>query len=122
MERQSEQFDQQLDFQLKFVGKSIQRVDAQPKVSGKITYARDLVIPFMLYGKVKRSPYPHARILSIDYSKAMEIPGVAAVVTGRDFPSLGTEEVLYAGQSVVAVAAETKLLAEKALDVIDVEY
>jgi CO/xanthine dehydrogenase Mo-binding subunit len=132
METRAEQLDQQqlLDSQLKFVGKSIQRVDSQPKVSGKISYARDMVIPFMLHGKVKRSPYPHARILSINYAKALEISGVAAVVTGRDFPSIGTEEspamatdeVLYAGQSVVAVAAETKILAQKALDEIEVEY
>ena len=130
MEKQSEQFEQQVDFQLKLVGKSVQRIDATPKVSGRVTYTRDMTIPYMLYGKVKRSPYAHAKIVSIDYSKAVKIPGVAAVVTGRDFPSLGTEETpamatyeaLYAGQAVVAVAAESKILAEQALNAIDVEY
>ncbi|MGI0090607.1 MAG: xanthine dehydrogenase family protein molybdopterin-binding subunit, partial [Nitrososphaerales archaeon] len=112
------------------VGKSIQRLDATPKVTGKIVYSRDMSIPFMLYGKVKRSPYPHAKLVSIDYSRAMTMPGIAAVITGRDFPSLGTEETpamatdeaLYAGQAVVAVAAESKPVAEKALNEIDVEY
>ena len=132
MEKQFEQFEQQqqVDFELKLVGQSVQRIDANPKVSGKVTYARDMNLPFMLHGKVKRSPYAHARIASIDYSKALKMPGVAAVVTGRDFPSLGTEETpamatdeaLYAGQAVVAVAAESKLLAEQALDAIEVEY
>ncbi|MHB8565846.1 MAG: xanthine dehydrogenase family protein molybdopterin-binding subunit [Nitrososphaerales archaeon] len=130
MEKQSEQYEQEVDFELGLVGKSVQRVDASPKVSGRITYTRDMVIPFMLHAKVKRSPYAHAKILSIDYSKAMKIPGVAAVVTGRDFPPLGTEETpamatdeaLYAGQAVVAVAAESKLLAEQALNAIDVDY
>lgn len=130
MESQSEHYEQELDFKLRLVGQSVQRIDAIPKVSGRIIYTRDMVIPFMLHGKVKRSPYAHARIVSIDYSKAMKIPGVAAVVTGRDFPSLGSEETpamatevaLYAGQAVVAVAAETKLLAEQALNAIEVDY
>jgi CO/xanthine dehydrogenase Mo-binding subunit len=130
MARQSEQSEQQLDFELKLVGKSVQRIDAAPKVSGKVIYSRDMFLPFMLHGKVKRSPYPHARILSVDYRKAMKIPGVRAVVTGRDFPPLSTEEtpaiatdeVMYAGQAVVAVAAETKFLAETALSEIEIEY
>lgn len=130
MEKQSEKLEQEFDFQLRQVGTSVQRIDAQPKVTGKVVYARDMVIPFMLHAKVKRSPYAHARILSIDYSKAMEISGVIAVATGRDFPSLGTvetpamarDEILYPGQAVVAVAAENKVIAEEALNAIDVEY
>ena len=67
------------------VGKSIPRVDAIEKVTGKAIYVGDFVLPGMLHGKVVRSSYPHAKILNINTSKAEKLPGVKAVVTGRDF-------------------------------------
>jgi CO/xanthine dehydrogenase Mo-binding subunit len=84
----------------------------------------------MLYAKIKRSPYAHARIQKIDASKAIEAPGVRAVINGKDFPELQTEdtpalargEVLYSNQAVVAVAAKTRLLAERAIGLVEVDY
>jgi CO/xanthine dehydrogenase Mo-binding subunit len=118
-----------LEVEKTLVGRSVQRLDSLPKVTGRVIYTRDMTLPFMLYGKIKRSPLAHARIVSIDYSRALKISGVKAIVTGNDFPQLGTEEtpaiardsVLYAGQAVAAVAAETRVIAEEALESIDVE-
>ena len=88
----------------------------------------------MLWGKVLRSPFPHARIVSIDTSKARALPGVHAVITGqdipdrrvgrrlRDFPVLARDRVVFVGEKVAAVAAETLDIAEEALLLIDVEY
>jgi CO/xanthine dehydrogenase Mo-binding subunit len=97
-------------------------------------YAADLMLPGMLWGKVLRSPYAHAKILSIDTAKASQVPGVHAVVTGqdlpdrrvgrllRDIPVLARDRVLFMGEKVAAVAAETLEVAEEALNLIDVEY
>jgi CO/xanthine dehydrogenase Mo-binding subunit len=97
-------------------------------------YAADLMLPGMLWGKVLRSPYAHAKILSIDTAKASQVPGVHAVLTGqdlpdrrvgrllRDIPVLARDRVLFMGEKVAAVAAETLEVAEEALNLIDVEY
>ena len=66
------------------IGKRVPKVDAVPKATGGAQYAGDLVMPGMLWGKVLHSPVPHARILNIDYSRALKLPGVRAVVTGKD--------------------------------------
>src|SRR5438046_5945462 len=71
---------------LSFVGKSITRVDAEEKVTGSAIYGYDLVLPDMLYGKVLFSTRPHAIIKRIDTEKARRLPGVHAVVTGKDAP------------------------------------
>src|SRR5213592_3052675 len=73
---------------LKYVGQSVPRVDGIEKVTGKAKFLGDLVIPGMLHGKIFRSPYPHARILSVDASKAEALPGVAAVLTAAEAISL----------------------------------
>ena len=67
------------------LGKPIPRVDARLKVTGEAKYAADIEVADMLWGAIKRSPYPHARILNIDTSKAERLPGVKAVITGKDF-------------------------------------
>ena len=66
------------------IGKSIPRIDAKSKVTGEALFTADLRLPRMLTGKVLRSPFPHAKILNIDTSKAAALPGVHAVVTGND--------------------------------------
>jgi CO/xanthine dehydrogenase Mo-binding subunit len=111
------------------------RVDAPGKVSGTTRYANDLVRPGMLWGKVLRSPLPHARIVSIDTSDAARLPGVHAVLTGqdippevrvgrnmRDMPVLARDKVRFVGEKVVAVAAESEDIAEQALKLVQVEY
>ncbi len=118
---------------LEFVGTSSVRVDARDKVMGKATYIDDLRLPGMLYGKVLRSRYAHARILSIDASQAEKLLGVKAVVTGRDLdflhgeslmdePFLARDKVRYTGEGVAAVAAVDVATAENALELIQVEY
>jgi 4-hydroxybenzoyl-CoA reductase subunit alpha len=109
-------------------------------VTGRATYTFDVKLPNMLYGKILRSPHPHAKILKIDYSKALELPGVVGVVTGKEdtlgvkqgiwrrYQDLCDEQVLpldkvrYIGEPVAAVAAITEEIAEKALDYIEVDY
>ena len=117
----------------------VHNIDGIAKVTGRATYTFDVKLPGMLYGKILRSPYPHAKIVNIDFSKAMEIPGVMAVVTGKDtlgvkqgiwrrYKDLCDEAILpvdkvrYIGEPVAAVAAVTEEIAEKALDYIEVEY
>ena len=116
------------------VGKSVTRLDALEKVTGEAQYCTDIKIPGMLYGKVLRSPYPHARIIRINTSKAETLPGVRAVVTGKDSPEkryggyLKDQHVLcknvvrHVGDAVAAVAADTLDIAEKAIELIDVKY
>ncbi len=118
--------------ELKYVGHSIPRVDGIEKVTGKAKYTGDLVIPGMIYGKILRSPYPHARILSIDASKAEAHPGVVAVLTAADVsdidpyysgrPVIAMQKVRYVGEPVAAVAAVDAESAEEALSLIEVAY
>lgn len=113
-----------------YVGTSVSRLDSAMKLTGKTKYTKDLKIPGMLYAKIKRCPYPHARIKAIDTSGLSDISGIRAVITGKDFPPvlgedcppLAIDEVLYAEQGVVAVAADSQILAEQAVAVIDVDY
>lgn len=118
------------------IGKRLPRVDGIPKATGEAKYAADLSLPGMLWGKILRSPYPHARILSIDTSKALGLPGVRAVVTGADTigfkaggissqgdePYLALDKVRFIGDEVAAVAAIDEEIALEALDLIEVEY
>lgn len=116
-----------------YVGKPVSRLDAPEKVTGQAVYSVDVVVPGMLYGAALRSPLPHARIMEIDISKVGSVPGVRAVVTGKDFPfTFGTviqdqpfltmDKVRYVGEPVVAVAAETEATAQEALEKIEVKY
>ncbi len=118
------------------IGKRMPRVDSRTKVMGKAKYTADLKLPGMLVGKILRSPLAHARILSIDTTKAASLPGVKAVVTGKDTEGIKwgvfaytrdqqfiqTEKVRYIGDEVAGVAAVDEETALKALDLIDVEY
>src|SRR5271155_5226186 len=76
----------------KWIGKRTPRPDGADKVTGRAAYAADTTMPGMLWGKILRSPHAHARILSIDTSKAEALPGVRAVVTSADFPNIPSEE------------------------------
>ena len=116
------------------IGKPVTRGEGPDKVSGKAVYPADIVLPGMLWGKVLRSPFPHARIVDIDTSRASCVPGVHAVLTGldlpmrrvgrllRDIPILARDRVLFVGEKVAAVAAEDPGVAEEALLLIDVKY
>ncbi|MFZ5967581.1 MAG: xanthine dehydrogenase family protein molybdopterin-binding subunit [Bacillota bacterium] len=118
---------------MKYVGTNVSRVDGIKKVTGSLKYVDDMKLFGMLYAAVKRSPYPHARILKIDVSKAEKLEGVKAVITGKDVSKrvglyledktfLAADKVRYAGEAVAAVAAETKEIAREAAALIEVEY
>ncbi|MFC0558939.1 xanthine dehydrogenase subunit D [Halalkalibacter alkalisediminis] len=111
------------------------RPDGKEKVTGQLRYLTDLAFPDMLFGRVLRSGIPHARIKSVDVSGALQFPGVLAVLTHHDIPGLNgfgisnpdqpvfTEEwVRYEGDAIAAVAAISKEVAEKALELIQVDY
>src|SRR5512134_2972555 len=116
------------------VGESKPRIDAREKVIGATIYTDDLQFGNALfYARIKRSPHPHALIKKIDVTKAQALPGVKAVVTGKDFPGyIGLylkdrhifcrDRVRYVGDPVVGVAAISEEIAEKALALIEVEY
>ncbi|HWP60953.1 MAG TPA: xanthine dehydrogenase family protein molybdopterin-binding subunit [Candidatus Acidoferrales bacterium] len=116
------------------IGVPVARVEGVEKVSGTALYAADVPMPAALWGKILRSPYPHARIVGIDATEALKVRGVRAVVTGkdvperyqgksiRDVPVLCWDKVRYVGDRVAAVAAETLGAAEEALARIRVEY
>ncbi|MEA2642741.1 MAG: hypothetical protein QOF51_4135 [Chloroflexota bacterium] len=111
------------------------RIDGVDKVTGAATYAADIDRAGQLWGKALRSPYPHARIVALDVSGAKALTGVHAVLTGgdlspaflvgramRDMPVLAQDVVRFAGEKVAAVAAETREIAEAALELIEVRY
>jgi CO/xanthine dehydrogenase Mo-binding subunit len=117
------------------VGELVPRVDAPPKVKGEFAYASDLVVPGMLWGHTLRSPWSHARIVSVDITEAVSMPGVHAVLThddvpgqktyGLEFPDqpvLAIDRVLYYGEPVALVAAEHPEQARRAAARIRVEY
>jgi 4-hydroxybenzoyl-CoA reductase subunit alpha len=118
------------------IGKSIKRVDVTSKATGEAIFSADIKLPRMLIGKILRSPYPHARIIHIDSSKAVQLSGVKAVVTASDTSGdkwgvfrytqdqqfLPTDKVRYIGEEVAAVAAIDEDTAIEALKLIRVEY
>tara|TARA_B100001123_G_scaffold451295_1_gene630097 strand:+ start:14913 stop:17150 length:2238 start_codon:yes stop_codon:yes gene_type:complete len=116
------------------LGKSVARADGPEKVTGQAEYTLDKQLKDVLWGKILRSPYPHAEILSIDTHKAKALPGVYSVLTGTDVrnirigrrlfdvPILANNKVRFIGDKVAAVAAETKEIAEEALSLIEVQY
>ena len=118
-----------------FIGANVRRLDAPSKVSGRIKYAADMNMTDMLQMQVLRSPYPHARIKSIDVTEAEALEGVACVITAKDVPGkdgfgvfvhdqpiMAREKVRYVGEAVAAVAAEDLLIARRALSKIKVVY
>ncbi len=128
----------------KYIGQRTIRPDGADKVTGRANYAADFALPGMIWGKILRSPHAHAKVLSIDTSKAEARPGVYAVATHADFPGgeggsieagesavnlrdlsrniLADDKVLYAGHAVAAVAAVSERVAEEALELIEVSY
>jgi 4-hydroxybenzoyl-CoA reductase alpha subunit len=117
------------------IGKPVPMVDGNAKVTGKGLYTDDLRMPGMLHSKILRSTYPHAKLLKIDTSRAESIPGVVAVLTGKevqerygilplghDETALAVDKVRYVGEGVVAVAAISPEIAEQALRAIEVVY
>jgi len=116
------------------VGRRVQRVEGYEKATGESRYIADIVLPRMLYGKILRSPFAHARIRSIDTSKAEKLRGVRCVVTAEDtikkpwgaffadqYP-LSVGKVRYVGEEVAAVAATDRDTAEEALDLIEIDW
>ncbi len=118
----------------KIVGTAVPRIEGEDKVTGRTIYAADVESSNALWGKILRSPHPHARIRGIDVSRARQVPGVKAIVTGqdvpgrligkaiRDMPVLCWDLVRFIGDRVAAVAAETLDAAEEAATLIEVDY
>jgi len=117
------------------IGKPTAMVDAAEKTTGRGKYTDDLSVPGMLVGKILHSPYPHARLKGIDSSRAEALDGVVAVVVGKDAPNpygilpvghdeyaLALDKVRYVGDNVACVVALSESIAEKALELVDVEY
>jgi CO/xanthine dehydrogenase Mo-binding subunit/aerobic-type carbon monoxide dehydrogenase small subunit (CoxS/CutS family) len=117
------------------IGKNVRRIDAPGKVSGRLKYAGDMVMPGMLHVQVLRSPHAHARIVSIDTSAAEAMDGVEAVITSKDVPGqdgfgvfvhdqpiMARGKVRYVGEAIAAVAAEDPLIAKRAVAAIKVVY
>jgi len=121
------------------IGKRVPPIDGKAKATGEAKFTVDIQLPGMLYGKILRSPYPHAKILHIDTEKAKRLKGVRAVITREDVPKvkfgpfthlpqtmdqygLAMEKVRYIGEEVVAVAAVDEWTAEEALELISIEY
>jgi len=104
------------------VGKRVPRLDAPAHVTGQTQFTADLTLPGMVWGALLRSPYPHARIMSLDMQRAARMPGVLAVLAGEDAQGLARGEVRYIGEAVAAVAAETRTQALAAAVAIEVAY
>jgi 4-hydroxybenzoyl-CoA reductase subunit alpha len=128
-----------VDSTLTYIGKRIPRKDGPEKVTGRAIYTVDIQLPGMLVGRILRSPHPHARILNIDISQAMNLKGVKAVITAQDtigkkhgfvetprYPPdqypLATDRVRFVGEEIAAVAATDPYVAEEALSLIQVDY
>lgn len=124
---------------LDYVGKRVLRKDGPEKITGRALYTVDIQMRDMLVGRILRSPHPHARINRIDTSKALRVPGVKAVITGRDtlgikhgfvetprYPAdqflLAMDKVRFVGEEIAAVAAVDPYAAEEALGLIEVDY
>ncbi|HJX24326.1 MAG TPA: molybdopterin cofactor-binding domain-containing protein, partial [Candidatus Bathyarchaeia archaeon] len=129
--------------EMSVVGKRVPILEAVAKVRGEAKYVGDMWLPGMLYGKILRSPHPHANILGIDATKAKSLHGVKAVITSRDVPfvkynsaerfygqlatipaneAIFSDKARYVGDRVAAVAATSEEIAERALDLISVRY
>lgn len=132
-----EELERARDREYSVIGKPLPRVDGVSKATGQAKYTEDLPLPHMLHGKILRSPHHHARIISIDASRAEKLPGVKAVITGKDMAGikygwgdglppdmypLAMDKVRYQGDEVAAVAAIDEEIAEEALGLIRVDY
>lgn len=118
------------------IGKRVPRIDAWDKVIGRAVYTDDIKLPNMLYGKILRSPHAHARVINVNIEKALKLPGVKVVMTGKDILpikygivpyaqdeyGLAIDKVRYVGDEVAAVGAVDQATAEAAIELIEVEY
>lgn len=125
-----------MEKQFSVIGRRVPMVDAAAKVKGSAQFTDDLMIPGMLYGKILRSSLPHARILNVDVSKALRLPGVKGAVIGAEIPdrlygivpkardeyALAKGKVRYIGDEIAAVCAIDPEIAEEAVDLIEVDY
>ncbi len=127
-----------LEEDFNYIGKSVPRVDSYEKATGKAKFVEDLKHQFhdLLYVRALRSPHPHAKIIKVDISKALKVPGVISIATGTDpdipwyyipyassyYGNPARDEVIWAGQAVAIVCAESLDIADDAIDLIDVEY
>jgi CO/xanthine dehydrogenase Mo-binding subunit len=120
---------------LRLVGKRMRRADSPERLTGQVRYTGDLVLPGLLHGRLVRSPYASARIVSVDKSQAEAAPGVVAVLTAEDLPvrnlreavaarsiMLAFERTMYVGQAVAVVLAESEAAAEDGASLVEVEY
>ena len=120
--------------ELKYVGKTFERSDAVKKVTGALEFVDDMHFQRMLYAQCVRSPYAHAKIISVDMTEAKKLPGVRAVICGDEYPNRAGlyledryfmakpgDTAKYMGEAVAAVAAETPEIAEAACKLIKVE-
>ena len=114
----------------KIIGKRQPKVDAWERVSGKAKYASDIYLPGMLYARILRSPYPHAKVVKIDVEKAKALPGVKAILTFKEVPSFRwhadmpilTDIARFEGDDIAVVAAVDEERAREAIDLIKVDY
>ncbi len=114
----------------KVIGKPKPKVDAWERVSGKAKYASDIYLPGMLYARILRSPYPHAKMVNIEVEKAKALPGVKAILTPKDMPSyrwhadmpILTDIARFEGDDIAVVAAVDEERAREAIDLIKVDY
>ena len=117
------------------VGAPLPRIDGYAKVTGAAIFADDIALPRMLFGKLLRSPHAHARIISINYDRALRIPGVVAIAVGGDLPVrygilpsaqdetvFAIDKVRYVGEPVAGIVAEDELTAQRAAALIEVRY
>jgi len=131
----AEELEELIGREFRVLGRRLKRIDGFAKSTGATVYADDIALPGMLHAKILRSPHPHARIRSIDASRALSHEGVHAVVTGAEMPvqycvipwtrdeePLAVERVRYIGDGVAAVAAVDEDTAIRALTLIDVDY
>src|ERR1043166_8547556 len=120
---------------LRLVGKRFRRADSPERLTGQVRYTGDLVLPGLLYGRLVRSPYASARIISIDKSAAEAMPGVVAALRAEDLPVVNLREAVenrsimmaferatYVGQPVAVVLAESEAAAEDGAEGVTVEY
>jgi CO/xanthine dehydrogenase Mo-binding subunit len=116
---------------LKFIGQKETRIDGAERVAGQATFTSDIQLPGMLYGKILRSPHPHARIRKIETRRAEKLPGVWTVLSFRNIPEIPfhggqtfifDETLRYVGDEVACVIAEDEEICEDALKLIDVDY
>jgi CO/xanthine dehydrogenase Mo-binding subunit len=124
----------QIESTYEVLGKGRKIIDGAEKITGRVKFTADQTLPGMLYIRPILSPYAHAKILSVDKSQAEQVPGVVAILTAQDLPTrdrvigsrnsaiLAKEKVLFRGQPVVAVVAESEAAAEDAAEKVFVDY